>query len=121
MIDGAGYGKNTKALIFTKCLKEIQNFGVSLGANQDTFYGLCCLGDLMLDSRNRYLGVEFIKGRKIEDLIKEKNCTFEGIRNIKNAIIIAKRLNINIPIINNLNSVLFEGLSINDAVKNIIG
>lgn len=120
MVEGAGYGKNTKALIFTKCLKEIQNFGVALGANKDTFYGLSCLGDLTLDSRNRYLGVEFIKGRKIEDLIKEKNCTFEGIRNIKNAILMAQRLNINIPIINNLNSVLSESLPIKEAIKNII-
>jgi len=121
ILEGANYGKNTRALIFTRCLQEIQKFGIALGANKDTFYGLSCLGDLMLDSRNRHLGFEFAKGRKIDDIVKETNCILEGIGTLKNAKIIAKKYNINIPIIDNLYSVMFENLSIDDAVKNIIG
>ena len=120
IVEGKGYSKNTRALFFVKCLKEIQEFGVALGADKDTFYGLSCLGDLTLQSRNRQLGYEFGKGRKLDEIIKEAISTIEGVGTIKTARIISKKYNINTPIMDSLYSILFENASIEDSIKKIV-
>ena len=118
--EGSGYGMNTRAFIFIRCLEEIQKFGVALGAKKDTFYGLSCLGDLTLDSRNRHLGVEFSKGRKIDDIVKEASCTLEGIGTLKTAMIISQKYHVDIPIMSTINSILEGDLSIKDGIKRIL-
>lgn len=117
--EGSSCSKNTCAFLLVKCLDEIQRFGVVLGANKDTFYGLSCLGDLTLDSRNRHFGIEFGKGRKSEDIIKEIGFTLEGIGTLKNTVNRARELNIDIPIMDIIYSILFEKLPILDGLKRI--
>ena len=119
VIIGAGYGENTKGFIFTRCLQEIQKFGIALGANKDTFYSLSCLGDLMLNSRNRNIGIEFGKGKKIDDIVKESDCFLEGLGTLKNARIMAIKHKIDTPIIDLLYGILFENASIDESIKKI--
>lgn len=117
--EGAGYGENTQAFIFTKGVQEIQKVGIALGANTNTFLGLTCVGDLTLHSRNRQLGIELGKGRALTEIIKEMEYTPEGITALKNARGIAKRLNIELPFITDLYDVVFEGKPIQKAIEDI--
>jgi glycerol-3-phosphate dehydrogenase (NAD(P)+) len=120
IIEGSKLGKNTEALAFTKCIKEIKTFGVSLGAKEDTFYGLSCLGDLYLHSRNRSLGIDIAKGRKLEDIIKDMNTTVEGVGTLKNAKVISEKMHMNTPIIDTLYAILFKGSPVSSAVEAIV-
>ena len=117
--EGSGCSKNTCAFLLVKCLEEIQKFGIALGAEKSTFYGLSCLGDLTLDSRNRHFGIEFGKGRKSEEIIKEIGFTLEGTGTLKNTVIKARELGIDIPIVNIIYSILFENSPILDGIKKI--
>jgi glycerol-3-phosphate dehydrogenase (NAD(P)+) len=119
IIKGAGCGQNTQAYIFTKGVQEIQKIGVALGAEPDTFFGLTCIGDLTLHSRNRYLGIELGKGRNLDDILLEMHYIPEGINALRNAKIMTKKLGIDAPIINLLYSIIFENYSIQDAIKEI--
>jgi glycerol-3-phosphate dehydrogenase (NAD(P)+) len=117
--EGVGYGQNTQAFIFTKGVQEIKNFGVALGAKEETFLGLTCIGDLTLHSRNRFLGVRLGKGEKLDDIIKDMNHTPEGIYAIKNGRSIAKARSIQVPIIDKIHSIIFEGKKIEDVLNDI--
>lgn len=119
IVKGAGYGENTQAYIFTKGIQEIQKIGIALGAEPNTFFGLTCLGDLTLHSRNRYLGIELGKGRNLDDIISEMHYFPEGINALRNAKIMAKRLSVDIPFISLLYSIIFENYSMQDAIKEI--
>jgi glycerol-3-phosphate dehydrogenase (NAD(P)+) len=119
MVQGAEYGQNTKALIFTKAVEEIKNVGLLLGAKAETFLGLSCVGDLSLLSRNRLLGVELGKGRKLDDIIKETNYTPCGVFAIKDAKIMLEKLKINAPMIKSLYGIMFENYPIKDAIKEV--
>lgn len=118
--EGASYGQNTQAYIFTKGLQEIQKLGVSLGAEPNTFLGLTCSGDLSLRSRNRLLGIEIGKGRKVEDILVKEKYTLEGLSTIKNHKIISKKLGIELPFVDILFSIIYEDLSVEDAIRKIV-
>ena len=120
IVQGVEYGQNTNAFIFTKAVQEIKNIGLMLGAKADTFLGLSCVGDLFLSSRNRLLGVELGKGRKLDDVIRETNYTPCGVYAIKDAKIMIEKLNINAPMIKSLYRIMFENYPIKDAIKEII-
>jgi glycerol-3-phosphate dehydrogenase (NAD(P)+) len=117
--EGAGYSDNTQAYVFTRGLQEIQKIGVALGARPQTFMGLSCVGDLTLHSRNRYLGIEFGKGRTLTDIIAETGYDPEGITALRNARLISKRLRIKVPFIDDLYSLIFEGKSVQAAIEDI--
>lgn len=117
--EGASYGQNTEAYIFTKGLQEVRKFGVALGADPDTFVGLTCLGDIALRSRNRLLGVEIGKGRKLDDIIIDVKHTQEGINTIKNSKMISKKMGIHLPFVETLYSIIFEGMSVDEGIRNI--
>lgn len=119
IIEGAGYGENTKAFVFTKGIQEIQKFGVALGAKPSTFMGLTCLGDLTLNSRNKNLGIELGKGRKIDEFTPEIGAPQEGIATLKSARVIADKNGIEIPFIDALYSIIFEGMSIKEGLNKI--
>jgi glycerol-3-phosphate dehydrogenase (NAD(P)+) len=121
ILEGAGYGQNAQAFILTKGIAEIQKIGIALGANPNTFLGLTCVGDLMLRSRNRLIGIELGKGRKLDEVVEEINIEHipEGITAIKNARAIAQKNNIETPLINSLYSIIFENLSIEQILKEI--
>lgn len=120
IIEGAEYGQNTNALIFTKVVQEIKNIGLKLGAKEETFLGLSCVGELYLSSRNRTFGIELGKGRNLEEIIKEIDYTPAGIFDIKNARKMIERLKIDAPIIELLNKIIFENYPIKDIAKKII-
>ena len=120
ILEGAGYGQNTQAYVFTKGIRETQKFGVALGADPCTFMGLTCLGDLTLRSRNRLLGIGIGRGQKLEDIIAEMKYTQEGIATIKNSKIISKNIGIELPFVNTLYSIIYDGLSVEEGIRNII-
>jgi glycerol-3-phosphate dehydrogenase (NAD(P)+) len=111
--DGAQLGDNTKAAIMTRGLAEIARLGVALGAQFQTFAGLSGMGDLIVTcmsrhSRNRYVGEQIGKGRKIEEIIGEMKMVAEGVDTTRSAHDLSKKHFIDTPIITELYRVLFE-------------
>lgn len=119
LMEGAGYKQNARAFIFTRGVQEIQKIGVAMGAHQNTFLGLSCVGDLTLQSRNRNVGIELGQGKKVDEFISKDGFPQEGIETLKIIKIITKKVNIETPLIDTLYSILFEKLSISDGLKKI--
>ncbi len=123
--DGLGFGDNTKSALITRSLKELVIFGKKLGGKEKTFFGLSGLGDLMLTcfskhSRNRMLGERIGKGEKPEIALKKIHSTSEGYRTTKIAYIIGKKFNLDLPIINEVYSVIYENKKPENAVKSLM-
>jgi glycerol-3-phosphate dehydrogenase (NAD(P)+) len=113
IIDGASLGDNTKAALMTRGIAEITRLGVALGASERTFGGLSGIGDLMVTcmsrhSRNRYVGVEIGKGRKLPDILSEMLMIAEGVATTQSARDLAQRVSVEVPIINEVHKILFE-------------
>jgi len=111
--DGAGFGDNTKAAIMTRGIYEITRLGVKLGAQPKTFAGLSGMGDLIVTcmshhSRNRYLGEQIGKGRKLEDVLKEMVMVAEGVATARSVRDLEKKYDIDLPIMTEVHQVLFE-------------
>ena len=114
-------GDNTFAALITRGLTEISRLGVALGGNHNTFYGLSGLGDLIVTclsehSRNRQAGRCIGKGLTIAETQKEVGMTIESIDNIEVAYKLAKKYNIEMPIVNTVYNVLYNGLKPEEAV-----
>jgi glycerol-3-phosphate dehydrogenase (NAD(P)+) len=111
--DGAGFGDNTKAAIMTRGIYEITRLGVKLGAQPRTFAGLSGVGDLMVTcmshhSRNRYLGEQVGKGRRLDDVLKEMVMVAEGVATARSVRELEKKYDIELPIMTEVYQVLFE-------------
>jgi glycerol-3-phosphate dehydrogenase (NAD(P)+) len=114
IIDGANFGDNTKAAIMTRGIAEISRLGVAMGARPDTFSGLSGMGDLIVTcmsrhSRNRHVGEEIGKGRKLKDILKDMLQIAEGVETSKAASQLAKKNNVDTPITFEVYKMLFEG------------
>ena len=114
-------GDNTFAALITRGLTELSRLGVAMGGNHNTFYGLSGLGDLIVTclsehSRNRKAGRCIGRGLSIEETKKEVGMTIESIDNIEVAYQLAKKYNIEMPIVNTVYDVLYNGLKPLDAV-----
>ena len=114
-------GDNTFAALITRGLNEISRLGVAMGGNHNTFYGLSGLGDLIVTclsehSRNRRAGRCIGRGLSVEETKKEVGMTIESIDNIEVAYKLAKKYNIEMPIVNTVYDVLYNGLKPKDAV-----
>ena len=114
-------GDNTFAALITRGLTEISRLGVALGGNHNTFYGLSGLGDLIVTclsehSRNRKAGRCIGRGLSIEETRKEVGMTIESIDNIEVAYKLAQKYNIEMPIVNTVYNVLYNGLKPKEAV-----
>jgi glycerol-3-phosphate dehydrogenase (NAD(P)+) len=112
--DGLGYGDNTKAALLTRGLAELTRLGVALGGNPLTFAGLAGMGDLVATctstkSRNRTVGVELGKGRKIDDIVAEMNMVAEGVKSTAAVLELARRHEIEMPIAEQVGAVLYDG------------
>ena len=123
--DGLNYGDNTKAALITRGIKEISALGVAMGGEQSTFYGLTGLGDLIvtcasMHSRNRRAGILLGQGKTLDEAIKEVNMVVEGVYSAKSALMAAKKYNIEIPIIEQVNAVLFENKNAAEAVNELM-
>jgi len=113
IIDGAELGDNTKAAVMTRGIAEIARVGVAMGAHIRTFSGLSGIGDLMVTcmsrhSRNRYVGVEIGKGRKLADIVNSMVMVAEGVATTASAHALARRVGVEVPIIAEVYRILFE-------------
>jgi glycerol-3-phosphate dehydrogenase (NAD(P)+) len=123
--DGLGYGHNTRAALITRGLSEITRVGLRLGANPLTFMGLAGLGDLVLTctgdlSRNRTVGIELGKGRKLAEILAGMSSVAEGVRTTRAARDLSKKLACEMPITEAIYGVLYEDLSPKDAVAGLM-
>ena len=119
--EGLGLGFNARAALVTRGLAEMTRLGTALGAEQSTFAGLAGLGDLVLTctgslSRNRAVGVELGKGRTLEDVLKDRETVAEGVATAQSARALAAREGVEMPIVDTVNRVLFEGQSARSAI-----
>jgi glycerol-3-phosphate dehydrogenase (NAD(P)+) len=119
--EGLGLGFNARAALVTRGLAEMTRLGLALGAEQSTFAGLAGLGDLVLTctgslSRNRAVGVEVGKGRTLEEVLKDKETVAEGVVTAQSARELAAREGVEMPIVDTVNRVLFEGQSARSAI-----
>jgi glycerol-3-phosphate dehydrogenase (NAD(P)+) len=101
--DGIGFGDNTKAAILTRGIAEMTRLGVALGAQEKTFAGLSGVGDLFVTcsskhSRNRYVGEEIGKGRKIDEILSEMKMVAEGVKTAKSVFQLCQKHNVDMPI-----------------------
>jgi glycerol-3-phosphate dehydrogenase (NAD(P)+) len=113
IIDGAGFGDNTKAAIMTRGVAEISRLGLAMGAQPDTFAGLSGMGDLIVTcmsrhSRNRYVGEQIGKGKKLKDVLKSMEMIAEGVVTSKSAMQLAVKNNIETPITTEVYKILYE-------------
>ncbi|HEM6454361.1 TPA: NAD(P)H-dependent glycerol-3-phosphate dehydrogenase [Streptococcus suis] len=124
-LHGLGYGDNAKAAIIARGLTEITRLGVKMGANPLTYSGLSGVGDLIVTgtsvhSRNWRAGDLLGKGEKLEDIEANMGMVIEGISTTKAAYELAQELNVYMPITQAIYSVIYQGASIQDAIKEIM-
>lgn len=120
--DGLGFGANTRAALITRGLAEVMRLGTELGARQETLMGLAGLGDLILSctddqSRNRRFGLAIGRGKTVEQAVIEVKQTVEGLRAAKAIYLIAQKMPIELPIMEQTYHVLYNNKDPRDAVK----
>jgi len=125
MSDGAGYGDNTKAAIMTRGINEIMQLGLKLKAKRETFFGLSGIGDLIVTcssghSRNRFVGEQIGKGRKLKSILNEMKMVAEGVSTTKSAYELSRKLNIELPITHQIYNILFKNKDPHTATKSLM-
>ena len=123
--DGLAFGSNARAALITRGLAEMTRLGVRLGAQQETFFGLSGLGDLVLTctgelSRNRYVGIELGRGKSLDAILDSMNMVAEGIKTTKSVYDLVTRLEAEMPILEQVYEVLYEGKDCGVAVKDLL-
>lgn len=125
MADGLGYGDNTKAALITRGIAEIGRLGMAMGGQMETFAGLSGIGDLIvtcasIHSRNRRAGILIGQGKTMEEAMDEVKMVVEGVYSAKAAIGLGRKYQIEMPIVEQVNEILFEGKKVCDAVKELM-
>ena len=123
--DGLGYGDNTKAALMTRGIAEISRLGTAMGGKMETFSGLSGVGDLFVTcmsqhSRNRKAGYLMGQGLTMDEAMKEVKQVVEGVYSAKAALQLSKKYNIDMPIVEQVNQILFEGKSPKEAVSDLL-
>lgn len=123
--DGLGYGDNTKAALITRGITEIARLGTTMGGKYETFCGLTGIGDLIvtcasMHSRNRRAGILIGQGKTYEEAMNEVQMVVEGVYSAKAAMALSKKYHVSLPIIEQVNAVLFEGKSADQAVRELM-
>lgn len=123
--DGLGCGDNTKAALITRGIAEIARLGVAMGGKIESFTGLTGIGDLIvtcssMHSRNRKAGMLIGQGYTMDEAMKEVKMVVEGVYSAKAAYGLAKKYQVSMPIVEEVNAVLFEGKSAAEAVKDLM-
>ncbi len=124
--DGAGLGQNARAGLITRGLAEITRLSVTLGAHPATLSGLAGMGDLVLTctgalSRNRRVGVALGEGKTLEQILEEMGMVAEGVKNTLSAHKLALREDVDMPLVQTMHAILYEGLSVPAAVDALMG
>ncbi len=123
--DGLGYGDNTKAALITRGITEIARLGTAMGGKYETFFGLSGIGDLIVTcasvhSRNRRAGMLIGQGKTMEEAMAEVKMVVEGVYSAKAAMGLAKKYQVELPIIEQINEVLFNHKPAADAVRDLM-
>ena len=123
--DGLGYGDNTKAALITRGLAEIARLGMAMGGKFETFCGLTGIGDLIvtcasMHSRNRRAGILIGQGKTCDEAMSEVQMVVEGVYSAKAAMELAEKYQVQLPIIEQVNKVLFENKSAAQAMKELM-
>ena len=123
--DGLGFGANARAALITRGLAEMNRLGVALGGKPQTFMGLTGVGDLVLtctdnQSRNRRAGIGLGRGKPLEDVLREIGQEVEGVKTVHELYAMAKRLDVDMPITEQVYRVVYEGLSPEKAVESLL-
>jgi glycerol-3-phosphate dehydrogenase (NAD(P)+) len=113
VLEGLGLGSNTNAALITRGLREITRLGMALGGKLETFAGLAGIGDLVLTctgslSRNRTVGVQLGKGKKLDAILDESRFVAEGVKTSKSAMQLGEKHQIEMPITTEMYRVLYE-------------
>ena len=125
MADGLGFGDNTKAALITRGIKEISRLAIAMGAHPETLSGLTGIGDLIvtcasMHSRNRRAGILIGQGCTMQEAMDEVKMVVEGVYSAKAAVALSEKYGISMPIISQVNQVLFHGQSAKDAVMELM-
>lgn len=123
--DGMGYGDNIKAMLMTRGLTEMARLGVAMGAHRDTFAGLAGVGDLTVTctsphSRNRQAGMLIGQGETPDDAMKQVGAVVEGYYAAKSALELAKKYDVDMPIVRAACAVLYEGVTTAQVVEHLL-
>ncbi|NMA83129.1 MAG: NAD(P)H-dependent glycerol-3-phosphate dehydrogenase [Epulopiscium sp.] len=123
--DGLGFGDNTKAALMTRGIVEITRLGLAMGAQLQTFSGLSGIGDLIvtctsLHSRNRRAGILIGQGKSLEETLQEIHMVVEGVHTAKAALAFCKKYEVEMPIVQEINKVLFESKNPKKAVVDLM-
>ncbi len=123
--DGLGYGDNTKAALITRGIAEITRLGIKMGGKAETFAGLTGIGDLIvtcasMHSRNRRAGILLGQGKTMDEAMAEVKMVVEGVYSAKAAMQLSKKYDVELPIIEQVNAVLFENKNAADAVRDLM-
>jgi glycerol-3-phosphate dehydrogenase (NAD(P)+) len=122
MSDGLGFGANTRIALINRGLVELMRLGVALGAKKETFMGLAGMGDLVLTctdnlSRNRRMGLALAAGKTVEEAQEEIQQVVEGVKAARAVHEVAEKLGIEMPIVNQVYRILYEGVAPREAVE----
>ena len=123
--DGAGFGDNTKAALQPRGLAEIARLGQKLGADPLTFAGLSGMGDLIVTcmsrhSRNRYVGEQIGRGRRLEEILAGMTMVAEGVRTAKAAVALAEKHQTEMPICTEVYKLLYENKNPRQALVDLL-
>ncbi len=123
--DGAGCGDNTKAALITRGIAEISRLGIKMGCHEQTFSGLTGIGDLIvtcasMHSRNRRAGILIGQGKTMEEAMEEVHAVVEGVYSAKAGAQLAKKYQVSMPIVKQVNAVLFEHKEIKQALQELM-
>jgi glycerol-3-phosphate dehydrogenase (NAD(P)+) len=125
VLDGLSAGNNAKAALVTRGLVEITRLGVAMGAHETTFHGLAGMGDLITtcvspEGRNRRVGEQIGKGKKLAEVLGSMDSVAEGVPTTQSVMELARRYNVEMPITEAVNAVLFEGKDVLHALADLM-
>ena len=125
IVDGLGYGDNTKAALMTRGMVEISRLGIAMGGKYETFAGLSGMGDLFVTctskhSRNRNAGFLIGQGKTSKEAMEEVNQVVEGVLSARAALLLGQKYQIELPIVEQVNEVLFHNKPAKDATYDLL-
>ena len=125
MADGYGLGDNAKAALITRGIAEISRLGMAMGGKFESFAGLSGIGDLVvtcasMHSRNRRAGILIGQGKSMQEAMDEVKMVVEGVYSAKAALALARQYDVDMPIIQGVNEILFEGKSVEEGITELM-
>ena len=125
IVDGIGYGDNTKAALLTRGLTEISRLGVAMGGSIKTFSGLSGIGDLIVTcfskhSRNRFVGEEIGQGKSLTEILKEMAMVAEGVNTAESVYALSEKYRVSMPISHAVHDILFKEKDPKTAIQELM-